>query len=871
MKITKATSLSIQVRPYRWRGESRIGLSLVVLVDAADVVPVLETETILWEVAKTKMDCGGVLEYGIPKVNPEFLVSGFAFSAFSEDKTQLDVTVQVNEKSRVLRVFGDRQYQDRKITDPRPFTEMSMGWANSYGGGQFANNPEGKAWLDMNEYQRSESIAMPNVENPTHLLRDPTKEHIAYNFGAQDMTWPVRFSKIGNYSEEWKKTDFPGFFPDMDPSIFNAAQAEQVWTELTELPANSEFFVSNMHPKKPVWKGTVPAWRGRCLLQMQKTPEDEPIIQEAFLKLKTLWLIPHLEKYVLIFQDSVPCWYEDGSEIKHVLAALEWAHSPKEQSHYLDFMAQREDTNQSALLAYSDEDLLPENVQYHGLEPKPGPLGAMSEKLYKLQHYMHNAAREHISTMGLDANYYLPEQVGPQPRPDLRYLPEQQRWQDQRIEQMRQHFDEVKEARQRHKLTKGLDTEFNELTGSDELYKRLREDADKIDGTSKELDKTKLSQIKQMHEKRETLEDPRMQQLEKRMWSMTAHFDQGKYVLSNQPAQQSRDLLLKKIAEEASLEGLNLTRADLSGLVFKNLDFSFAVFKKADLSRAVFENCRFHESAFSFAKLGGTEFKQCQFESSNFNQSRFKAVRFDECRFSKMIAHELSFDTCEFNTCTIGESVWQYAELSNSRFNQCSADGFAWLHNRAENCHFEACEWSRCALTECQLKQTAFDDNYLFRMAMTYVQLEQVSFKSSWMEALSIISEQILLDVDFSDSYIKNSCLRNLNYKACQFDRAIIENSDFSLSSFSDISAVAMELPDAVFMRTRFVGADFSGSNLTNAMFTHAEFSAVNFTHVNFFRCEMGHTVIKDDCIEHENYLEQIQLEPSEREVSDDV
>src|SRR5699024_6334632 len=121
---------------------------------------------------------------------------------------------------------------------------------------------------------------------------------------------------------------------------------------------------------------------------------------------------------------------------------------------------------------------------------------------------------------------------------------------------------------------------------------------------------------------------------------------------------------------------------------------------------------------------------------------------------------------------------------------------------------FKTCEWSRCALTESHLKQVDFDDTYLFRMAMTYVQLEQVSFESSWMEALSLISEQVVRDVDFSDSYIKHSCLRNLTYQACRFDRAIIENSDFSLSGFSDISAVAMELPDAVFMRTRFVRAD---------------------------------------------------------------
>lgn len=866
MKITKATPISLQVRPYRWRGESRVGLSVLVMVDASSITPILETETILWEVAKSKMDCGGVLEYGVPKVNPEFLVSGNAYSAFSEDKSQLDVTVQVNDKVRTLRVFGERHYQDRKISQAANFEEMPLSWSHSYGGAQFLNNPEGKGWIDLNEHRSSDRVPMPNIENPEHLLLDPTQVHAAYNFGVQSMMWPVRFSKIGTYSEEWKKTDFPGFFPDMDPTMFNAAQAEQVWPELSELPANTEFAVSHMNPDKAIWKGRVPAWRGRCLLTMQKSPEDEIITQEAFLKLKTLWLIPHLEKYLLIFQESVPCWHDDGSEIKHVLAALEWTHSPKEPSHYLAFMEEREDFDRSALLAYSDEDLLPENVQYHGLNPKPGSLGAMSDKLHKLQQYMHTLAREHIEGMGLEADYYLPEQVGPQPRPDLRYLPEQQRWQDQRIEQMRQHLNQVKEARQRHALSRGLDKELNELSGTDALYERMRQDADKIK-VDENSEQSRLSQLSRMQQSSTDHHDDRLQTLEKRMWSMTAHYEQGKYVLSSSQ-QQGRERLLERIARGDSLEALDLRGADLSDLVFRDLDFSCVIFKQANLTRTKFENCRFHEAAFCFATLQESEFKHCHFDSSNLNQCQFNQSRFENCHFSKLMLSQLSFGQCVFNACHFNESIWQNLELINSTFTQCVTDGFALLHSRLQASRFEACEWLRCAMTECQITQCDFEDNYIFRMALTYATLEQLSFRSSWIEALSIVSEQTLLRVDFSDTYLKNSCLRGLNFKACQFDRAIIENSELSLSSFSDISAQAMEVPDSVFMRTRFAGADFSDANLSNGTFTHAEFSAVNFTRVNFFRCEMGHTTIKPDCIEHDNYLEQIQLEPSEREVS---
>lgn len=869
MKITKAMPLSLQVRPYRWRSQSRLGLSVLVMVDASDVSPILETESTLWDVAKSHMDCGGVLEYGVPKVHPEFLVSGVAYSAFAEQKNELDVTVRVNDKQRTLRVFGERHYKDKKISPAADFKEMPLSWANSYGGEQYPDNPEGKGWIDPNKSQSSDRVAMPNVENPEDLLSEPSSEHRAYNFGAQSMMWPVRFSKVGNYSEEWKKTDFPGFFPDMDPTMFNAAQSEQIWSELSELPINTEFAVRHMHPNKALWHGCVPAWRARCLLKMQKSPKDEIITQEAFLKLKTLWLIPHLEKYLLIFQESVPCWHEDGSDIKHVLAALEWVHSAKEQTHYLEFMEEREEVERSALLAYSDEDLLPENVQTHGFDSKPGDLGPMSEKLHKLQHYMRTITREHLATMGLQADEYLPEEVGPQPRADLRYLPEQQRWQDQRVEQLREHFRQVKEARQRYVLSGGLDTELNELTGSDALFDRIREDAGRVN-INKATEQSRLSQLNRMQTKQSAQDEMRLHKLEKKMWSLSAHYEQGKYVLTQSPL-EGRERLLDRIAHGESVEAMDLSGIDLSGLCFKDMDFSLVLFKGANLSQTSFENCRFGETAFCFATLQGARFKDCRFEGSNLNQCHFERAVFENCRFEKLMLSQLVFAECELSSCHFNESMWQNFELIDSRLNHCVADGFALLESHLRNSSFDECEWLRCAFTECQISQCDFENNYIFRMALTYVELGQVSFKSSWLEALAIVTSQTLLGVDFSDTLIKNSCMRGLNFEACQFDRAIVENSEFSTSSFKNITAVAMEVPDATFVRTRFVAADFTDANLTNAFFTHAEFSAVNFTRVNFFRCDMGQTKVHSDCIEHENYLKQIQLEPSQREAVNGV
>lgn len=866
MKISKPFPLSLQVRPYRWRGQSRIGLSIIVLVDASELVPVIESEQKLWELANTELDSGGVIEYGIPKVNPEFLVSGKAYSNFSKDKTKVDLTVRVNDLVRQLRVFGEREYIDKKITNPKEFKEIPLTWANSYGGEGFENNPMGKGYIKKNDEQSNEPIILPNIENPNHLIVELRDEYKSYNFGPQSMVWPVRFGKVGTYSEEWKKRDFPGFFSDMDPTMFNAAQDDQIFKNLDCFPNNTNFSVINMHPEKEVWKGIIPAWSGRCLVKLQKTPDHEAEVIDVSLKLKTLWLVPHLEKYILIFQESIPSWFDDGTEIIHVLASLEWGHSPKPADHYMQFMSLREDHYTSALKAFSDEDLLPENVKHIGFDSEPAEVGELTEKLLKFQDYVKKITREHINEIGLDGSYYLPQEVGPQPRSNLKFLNEKQKWQDERVEQLRNHFNDVKAARKRYVLSKGVDKEFDELTRANELYEFATSDLKNIK-QNPNLEDTKLSKLQEMYSEENS--DQRIDKLKKKMWSLTAQFDQGEYLINSLARKVNRDGLIEMIAKAESVEGIHLTDADLSKLEFENIDFSFAIFKGTNLTGCRFIKCKLNEAAFSFAILNNVVFDDCEFLTTNFNQAKFDGSYFKNCKFEKLVIFEYSFFKCQFESCYFKEILAHQSTFLNCKFKECVHDGFSMVQSSYKDCEYLDCEWQRCAYTECSIENCDFNKNYFYRFALTLTDIENSSFKSSWLEALSVISDNPLVKIDFTECYIKNSSLRKQNFRGCIFNNSIIENSELSHSSFVDIDMTGIEVPDSLFRHSKFSKVDFTNSNLMTGTFTHSIFSEVNFTHVNFFRCEMGHTIIKDDCIEHENYMELIQLEPTEGRVSD--
>src|SRR5690606_9996359 len=132
----------------------------------------------------------------------------------------------------------------------------------------------------------------------------------------------------------------------------------------------------------------------------------------------------------------------------------------KSHEHYHQYMVLREDRDESALLVYEDNDLLPENLETASFVPKPDLNGAMWEKQSRLQQYMTHYARTELTDLGLDANQYLPEFVGPRPQADLSNLRQRQQEREVESRQRREELNRIKAAAKRFKLSGGRDREM---------------------------------------------------------------------------------------------------------------------------------------------------------------------------------------------------------------------------------------------------------------------------------------------------------------------------------------------------------------------------------------------------------------------------
>lgn len=177
------------------------------------------------------------------KVATDVVVVGKAYAPRGRPVSQMDVSVEIAEFKKTIRVIGDRKciYQKKRppqFTDPIPFEEMEIRYEKAYGGKDlksdpdlpfyYPRNPMGKGIAIKNIPEVVEGLPLPNLEDPEDLLtaeRIILEERTRWNhqplpqgFGWFQKTWYPRCSFAGSippfvYPEEVMREEGMGIVP----------------------------------------------------------------------------------------------------------------------------------------------------------------------------------------------------------------------------------------------------------------------------------------------------------------------------------------------------------------------------------------------------------------------------------------------------------------------------------------------------------------------------------------------------------------------------------------------------------------------------------------------------------------------------------
>jgi len=175
------------------------------------------------------------------KLATDIAVTGQAIVPGGRTATQLDVSVRIGSVHNTVRVFGNRLWHQQVIdnqvhwlpTNPEPFTVMPVVYELAYGGQDTSpenqkdhevsyTNPVGLGMVAKNS-QQLQGTKLPNIENPSQLIRHYADRPTPAGFGFIAPHWEPRRNLAGTYDDHWEKTRMPLLPTDFDRYFYNAS------------------------------------------------------------------------------------------------------------------------------------------------------------------------------------------------------------------------------------------------------------------------------------------------------------------------------------------------------------------------------------------------------------------------------------------------------------------------------------------------------------------------------------------------------------------------------------------------------------------------------------------------------------------------
>jgi hypothetical protein len=157
--------------------------------------------------------------------------------------TQVDVSLRVGPIQKTIRVFGDRVWEQGvlgyKASEPKPFDRIPLVYERAFGGTDpqpidgskveyEPRNPIGRGLVPRNSRVQQDGLPLPNLEDPSHLIRSLKDRPTPAGFGPIPGHWEPRKSYAGTYDEAWTTSRAPYLPLDFNRRFFQVAPPGQI-------------------------------------------------------------------------------------------------------------------------------------------------------------------------------------------------------------------------------------------------------------------------------------------------------------------------------------------------------------------------------------------------------------------------------------------------------------------------------------------------------------------------------------------------------------------------------------------------------------------------------------------------------------------
>jgi hypothetical protein len=170
------------------------------------------------------------------KTTTDVIVMGHAYAPQGRPVTEIDVGFRVGPVVKRLRVTGDRVWEGRAASQPRPFVKMPLVYERAYGGFDPASRDTPSPQWDVRNHLGTgfapsssglDGLRLPNIEYADQLIRNWDDRPLPAGFGPICSHWEPRVRLAGTYDEKWQQERLPLLPADFDDRHYQCAPADQ--------------------------------------------------------------------------------------------------------------------------------------------------------------------------------------------------------------------------------------------------------------------------------------------------------------------------------------------------------------------------------------------------------------------------------------------------------------------------------------------------------------------------------------------------------------------------------------------------------------------------------------------------------------------
>ncbi|MDA7418766.1 DUF2169 domain-containing protein [Xenophilus arseniciresistens] len=858
MQVFKPMQLGLSTRPMEHR--KRFGLCVSALLhfpftEAAQASPTLWTDMSLWNFLATDMPEGPLLDEGVAKLTPEFLVHGHAYAPREADGSpgrRCAVRVRLAGVEKTLAVSGDRAWVDGQATEPAPFERMPLSWDRAYGGADFPNNPLGRGRAPQPQADGRLLRLAPNVEYIRQRQSRPDEAVPPAGLGRIDPMWPQRARFRGTYDENYLKDHSPGFAPDLDWKFFNLAPEDQ-WLP-APLAGDEPFDLHHLHPGRPHIQGRLPGFVARVFAQYRpESPGAEPKLREVPLRLSTVWFFPHAERGALIFQGLAEVQEDDGSDIIGLMGAVERLGERRDDEHYRQAWERRTDPKDGGLHALRESDLLPDGLvpldpEFEASKASLAVQGLQGEAQRRRAELIVEDARAQAVAAGKDPDAMglrMPEAEAP---PTLENLADYA--QAKRLEAAKDHREALEAAArqilaaeeelQRQGMAPPPPHRGPPVLRGAQQFGELRQQMTGGQPPTPE-------QARELAElQRKFVELERAQRFE---YQQSAHMQPPAPRMPPEQAVSLRAELARahQRAQEPANQGhpnpmllLDLTGADLSGLDLRGAQLPGAWLESADLRGANLSGANLDGAVLAHADLRGAILIGCSLRAANLGRAQLEGAVFDRSNLSRAIFMHTRVDQVQMRGVQLGgvnllESEWGQVDATDAH-----AVDVNFTKLDLSRCTWDGAQLAGANFLECTLKGASFVRADLSSANFVTCQAQGLRAPGARLRGATFVERTDISGCDLRSADCAQTNFGGMALRGARLEQAQLTGANLRLADLTDADLTHAVAIGALLARARMVRVKARGANFMNAVLQNADLRSADLGASNLHAADLS-------------------------------